>query len=324
MVEVELISASNNPIETIWRIWRESKSPDGDYEDESFDKKLELVRELVSMDVPVVENVSFTFLIKGISVSWREQAVRHRVGTKVGDSLGVDIIPESHDSSYWSTSMRIADMSKFYDDNGFRMPESIERLEAAKVVYNNAMKIIQDSYKVLVESYDIPFEDARELIPLGATHKITWTLNLKAMKHIIKKRSCFILQSSLWHPVIIGMVGALRKNGMGEIADILVEPPCVKGGKFHDCAYPVENTRRIHGKDSLPVCPMYLYHNLMTSLTNDDINMMSGDELIQKLVDDAVGETNLIEVDESEFREKMTDDLKRFSKYWKHLIYLEN
>lgn len=324
MVDVKLIAKTSNPVETIWLIWMASKEKNFDPNDHCDQgEKNELVGKLINMDVPVIENVSFTFLIKGVSVSWREQAVRHRVGTKVGDRVGIDIIPQEHESTYWSTSMRIMDMSGFYDDEGFRTPDSIMGNESAREIYNIAMKTVQDTYRVLVTNYGIPFEDARELIPLGATHTITWTLNLKALKHIISKRACFILQSSLWHPVINGMVDALKYDGEFLIAENLVEPPCVTGGKFKECAYEEENRRRLAGSDSLPVCPMYLYHNLITGLNSDDLNAMTVTELIEALINAAVTHTDLSSngIKEEMFVEKMREDLLRFSDFWTTLIY---
>ena len=329
MVEVSLISKTSNPVETIWRIWMESKEKNFNPNDLSYiyGDKQKLVRKLINMDVPVIENISYTFLIKGVSISWREQAVRHRVGTKVGDKLGVDIIPNGHDSTYWSTSMRIMDMSKFYDEEGFRTPDSIMENETVRQIYNATLKIIQDTYRTLVKEYGIPFEDARELIPLGATHTITWTLNLKAIKHIIKKRSCAILQSSLWHPVIKGMIGAMKSEGDWFIADALVEPPCVTDDRFKECVYEEENRRRLAGDDCLPVCPLYLYHNLMTDLNSDDLDKLSVTELINTLVNAAITHTDFhnskinSEISKEIFAEKMKDDLIRLSDYWITLIY---
>ncbi len=189
-VEVKLISFTDNPINTVWKIWMESKAVN-DYSNVPHDEKLELLKKLFEMDVPVIESIYFTFLIKNVSISWREQAVRHRIGTKVGNEVGIDTIPEFNSSSFWSQSLRIKSMSEFYENKEYRIPESISNNKEALNIYRNAMSTIQYSYSMLVDKCGISFEDARELIPLGATANITWTLNLKALKHITRKRSCF-------------------------------------------------------------------------------------------------------------------------------------
>ena len=321
MIEVKLITSTERPINTVWKIWMESKT-NGEYPNISSSEKLELFQKLLIMDVPIMESIYFTFLIKGISISWREQAVRHRIGTKVGDRTGVDIIPEYNMSSFWSQSFRIKDMSEFYENKEFRIPESINENKEALSFYRHTMSEIQYAYSTLVTKYGIPYEDARELLPLGTTSNITWTLNLKALKHITRKRSCYILQSSLWHPVISGMVAQIDSKVSQQIADTLREPPCVECGKYKDCVYKTENDRRIKGEDSLPVCPMFLYHSVINkSPTSINPKSDNNPELINELIESALNHTVIEEADVPAFIIKMKEDLNRFSKYWKHLIY---
>jgi hypothetical protein len=276
---VKLVSNTNDPLETLYIIWWASKSenplltvdevkagkrdPDDPMGDDGL---LELFRKVVAQQIPVSESIYFNFMMEGVSVSWREQAVRHRVGHKHDDRIGVDLIPDLTSSSWWSQSMRIQDMGQFATNGMYRIANTIRQMgwtnpELYKL-YNDTMKDIESAYNRLVEA-GVPMEDARDLIPLGAQHRISWTMNINSMLHIVGKRSCWILQLGLWGPVIRGMV----KECSSKVHPIFAEmatPPCLSGDKFKGCKYEHENERRVSGEDALPVCPMYA--NLVAGL----------------------------------------------------------
>jgi thymidylate synthase ThyX len=277
--KVTLISCTADPVKTICDVWNASKTelPLDELPPPSED----LFRRVIAQRIPVAENVDFVFMLEGVSVSFREQMVRHRIGTHVGDRLGVDIVPDLADSSWWSQSMRIQSMGSFADRESYRVPKSLKgklvtapksyRGEAfasippklpADHLFQATMKTIQDAYNALVEA-GVPLEDARELIPLGTQHRISWKLNLAALQHIIGKRSCWILQGSIWHPVIAGMIDELAKKVDPIFRDLSL-PPCAKSDEgehcFGGCVFKEENRRRVDGLDELPVCPLY-FHN---------------------------------------------------------------
>jgi hypothetical protein len=105
-------------------------------------------------------------------------------------------------------------------------------------------------------------EDARELIPLGAQHRISWRLNIGSLAHIVGKRGCWILQLGIWGPIIEGMINEAAEK-IHPIFRELVSPPCLKGNKFGGCIYMEECRRRITGDDALPPCPLHLnYHHI--------------------------------------------------------------
>jgi len=263
--KVTLLSHTADPLETIWSVWETSRnnkpvvSPRFVAErraaDPRFDKEVrDLFSRILEAGIPVAENVSFTFLLEGVSISLREQLVRHRIGVHVGERMGCDIVPDLADSTWWSQSMRILEMGEFADHKAFHVPESIQG--EGRKIFSSAMEQAQESYQSLV-ALGVPLEDARNVIPLAATHRLTWTLNLAALKHICGKRGCWILQLGLWKPVIVGMLNELATK-IDPIFLELITPPCIKGGKFQDCLFHLDNERRVLGEDEIPPCLLWL------------------------------------------------------------------
>lgn len=267
---VKLISWTKNPIQTVYCLWQESKSNDPIPKPEEVDPNdpevLKVFEGVVNSHIPVSDFLNFVFVLENISISFREQMVRHRVGNKFGARLGVDIVPELNDSSFWGQSMRILDMGEFHAESRFRVPESLNGKIAeysgiqfpAEVYYKAMMGHIEEAYNILIKA-GVPMEDARELIPLGATHRFSWNLNLTAIKHVIGKRSCWIPQMGLWEPIIMGMVEELATKVHPIFRD-LVRPPCISGNKFKECVYKIDNERRISREDETLPCPLYLHY----------------------------------------------------------------
>lgn len=278
---VTLLSWTRYPLETVYSVWEASKTekslrtPEEIYYYVPQVKIVDLFRAVIAQRIPLGEHIHFTFMLENVSVSWREQAVRHRIGTKPGpERLGVDIvmdiahmmevgvIPNLAESSWWSQSMRIQNMGEFASKKHYRLPESIVNHEAADVLemlYHGTMIHIEETYNTLVEA-GIPMEDARELIPLGAQHRISWDLNIGSLQHIVRERGCWILQLGIWGPVIMGMINELTHK-IHPVFGELVTPPCIKGDDFVGCVYHEECRRRYTGEDQLPPCPLHLAHH---------------------------------------------------------------
>lgn len=269
---------TGSPLRTIAAVWLQSKSTDSleqilnDAQTMS-DEKLSTLLESVLEGVPVVECVNFVFVLENVSISWREQAVRHRVGTKpdirVGaDWMAVDTIPDVADLSMWSQSMRLLDMSTFATRGAYRTPDGVLALDekqrqSAGIGAGRAdewredMERIQEMYAKWV-GYGLEREDARDLIPLGATSRLSWTLNLRTLQHIVGKRGCTILQLGLWGPVITSMIEELATK-IHPVFRRLVTPPCMKGNQFVGCIFPEDNRRRLTGEDpNMGCCPLWI------------------------------------------------------------------
>ncbi len=286
--KVTLISHTKDPIGTIFTLWEASKSNrpmeqieatlrEAKRDPETDEAVMDVFRKVIDSGIPVAENLNFVFLLENVSISFREQMVRHRIGVKVGDRLGVDMVPGLHDSTWWSQSMRILDMGRFYDDQAYRLPEAIKSKRCttdngdyvpAEQVYRHAMATAATAYQLLVEA-GVPMEEAREVIPLAVTHRISWGLNLAALQHIIGKRGCQILQLGLWEPIIRGMVEELATKVHPYFRN-LIAPPCIKGDKFVGCCFKFDNERRVKGEDNLPPCTLYIGKEESGGLTVGD------------------------------------------------------
>jgi hypothetical protein len=268
--KVTLVTYTQDPMETVFAIWHASKNEEEllatTYIKHVVPKSTvrDLFRRIIAQRIPVGEHVDFVFMIEHISVSWREQAVRHRIGVNPSpERLGADIvmvdrIPDLASSSWWSQSMRIQNMGKFAENGAFRLPASVERSGNSRL-FIETMFAIQSAYNALVAN-GVPMEDARELIPLGAHHRISWRLNISSLQHIVSKRGCWILQLGIWGPVIRGMITELVQKIDPVFAE-LVSPPCVNCDEFTGCVYHEECRRRISGADSLPPCPLHFRHH---------------------------------------------------------------
>lgn len=153
--------------------------------------------------------------------------------------------------------MRILDMSQFSVEGRYHTPASIRDHTNPELEqeWDDFMEHAALLYTRLVER-GIPMEDARGVIPLAATHRITWTLNLATIQHIVGKRGCWILQLGIWEPVIRGMIDELAEKVHPVFHD-LVQPPCITRDKFTECAFHTDNQRRASGLDKLPPCVLW-------------------------------------------------------------------
>ena len=269
----ELITHTQRPIETIFCLWHKSKDKNFNmtpmdvearmvWDDKFHDDVIDLFRKVIAQQIPVGENIWFTFMLHNDPISHREQMVRHRIGVHFGDNFGVDIIPDQQKSTWWSQSMRIMDYKNFVESGNFFVPESIQNSQHNLEIYIETLKTIQQGYKLLVEN-GIPMQDARNLLPLGTTMHISWSINLSGLMHIIGKRSCWILQYGLWSYIIKSMIKELET--IHPIFRELSLPPCFVNGEFTECVFKHENERRVEGQDDLPVCPLYYTHEMNTA-----------------------------------------------------------
>lgn len=263
--KVTLLTWTQLPLETVFSVWESSKTEESlrtpeQIRDEVSPEEIEkLFKAVILQRIPIGEHIDFVFMIENVSISWREQAVRHRIGVKISpERIGIDIIPDLAESSWWSQSGRIRDMAGFAQRGEYRLPKTVAEHENPQVRqrFIDNIQATDATYKFLVES-GIPMEDARELAPLGMHHRISWKLNMAAMQHIVGKRGCWILQLGIWGPVIQGMISELVTK-VHPVFSEMVTPPCLKGDEFTGCIYMEECRRRYTGDDALPPCPLHL------------------------------------------------------------------
>ena len=111
------------------------------------------------------EFIDYTFDIRDVTRGFTHQFVRTRQG------------------SYAQQSQRTVDMQGF----GYYTPPRISDNEDAKLIYNTAMKVINDQYQAL-RSLDIPAEDARGILPTNIHTNIVAKFNLRTLSEMAKSR----------------------------------------------------------------------------------------------------------------------------------------
>lgn len=289
---VRLLTWSQYPLETLYSVWEASRNNDPVPDPHTVPRApaRELFLKIVDAGIPVAENIHFCFLLEGVSIALREQLVRHRIGQKHGDRLGADIVPDLADSTWWAQSMRILDMGTFAAEGRYLIPESADDTAMAgnwdrpcsscvvgqvgkcsecggtgrvksppktrRKFYEEQMGWAASAYRRMIAA-GMPMEDARNIIPLAACHRLTWSINLAALKHVVGKRGCWILQLGMWRPIIEGMVNELATR-IDPAFRQLIAPPCIRGGRFDGCKFKLDNERRIAGEDAIPPCSLYL------------------------------------------------------------------
>lgn len=179
-MKVELISWTNDPIETI------AKASSVCYNSEPSTK---IVKQCIaSGHESVIEHASFTFKISGISRAAANQLVRHRI------------------ASYSQRSQR------YCSEDGAKMviPPSIKSNSAAIDVYNKIMDRIEEAYQDL-QALEIPNEDARFVLPNACGTIIYVTMNLRTLGNFFGERLC---SRSQWEirKMAQGMKKALEDN----------------------------------------------------------------------------------------------------------------
>lgn len=116
----------------------------------------------------VLEHVSFTFGVEGISRACSHQLVRHRM------------------ASYSQQSQRYVSHRKQFDAV---TPDSILQNSALNERYQQMLGEIHDLYAEMLEA-GIPAEDARFLLPNAATTKIIVSMNGRELLHFFSLRCC--------------------------------------------------------------------------------------------------------------------------------------
>ena len=252
--KVTLVRWTPNPIGTVKLIWDAAKTgqdlqeliDENPCKADSVSKSLSnykeaeaLFKKVIAMEIPVAEFVNFVFTFEDVPIFWREQLVRQRK------------------ASYWSQSHRIFDLSKFRRDELYYVPQSIRDNPEALQILEKQMELVELAYRTLV-ACGVPMEDARSVIPMNATHRISMQLDLRQLLYIIKERSCHILQGSIWKPIIDQMINELVVK-VDPAFKLLKSPICYHDGKFIGCKFAHDNERRYEGKDRLPPCCIWMW-----------------------------------------------------------------
>ncbi|WP_022851936.1 FAD-dependent thymidylate synthase [Limisalsivibrio acetivorans] len=159
----------------------------------------------------VLEHVSFTFGIEGVSRALTHQLVRHRI------------------ASFSQKSQRYV---KHGDGFQFVLPDTIAEDNELTGLYTDLMKRIGDVYDTLAER-GVPAEDARYVLPNACETKIIVTMNCRELLHFFSVRCCERAQWEIRRMSELMLIECIKEapsifSGAG--------PGCVRGkcpeGKF--------------------------------------------------------------------------------------------
>jgi thymidylate synthase (FAD) len=171
MITVRLISHTPEPEKVIALSARLCYSPLSvdELEDKFTEEKIaSFIKKIIDLGhESVLEHVTFSFAVEGISRACSHQLVRHRI------------------ASYSQQSQRYVN----FENIEYVIPETISNSEKHKKKFRELMSNIADLYKDLLKE-GIPAEDARFVLPNAATTKIIVTMNLRELKHFFRLRTC--------------------------------------------------------------------------------------------------------------------------------------
>lgn len=114
----------------------------------------------------VLEHVSFTFLVEGVSRVLLAQLTRHRL------------------ASYSVQSQRYCGVK----DCGVIMPQSVREHSW----HGNFSQVVAECFRLynMMLAEGVPEEDARYIIPQGVTCKLMLTMNARELRHFFALRCC--------------------------------------------------------------------------------------------------------------------------------------
>jgi thymidylate synthase (FAD) len=127
------------------------------------------------------EFIDYTFLINGVSRAFTHQFVRTRTG------------------SYAQQTMRVLDMQEWDYVTGPSIAEDPMRCE----FYSNAMKVVDDTYRDLIDM-GAKIEDARGVLPTNICTNLVAKFNLRTLADTMRKRASSRTQGE-YRDVLEGM-----------------------------------------------------------------------------------------------------------------------
>jgi thymidylate synthase (FAD) len=167
MLTIELLTHTPDPLKVIAAAARRCYSDDDITSLFQYDMREHLIRNLVKWGhLSVLEHVSFTFHISGMSRAASQQLLRHR-----------------HPS--------VSQQSQRYVE-GFPdvvKPDAVLMNPAASDTWDRVVRDSKYAYNDLI-SHGIPAEDARGIVPMNSATQIVWTANARSLLEIIRLRTC--------------------------------------------------------------------------------------------------------------------------------------
>ena len=176
-------------------------------ESEGHDTKKGLKHAIESGHLGVLEPVSISWYVEGISRACSHQLVRHRM------------------ASYCQQSQRYCKIGTM-DREWYIVPPSFEDNKEAMIDYFNTMDQIARMYDKFVSTYNLKKEDARFILPNACKTNIMVTMNARSFIEASRKRLCRKAQWEIRE--LFSKMKETLKNKLPEVYD-LCRPPCAYG-----------------------------------------------------------------------------------------------
>lgn len=189
--EVRLINKPEDMLRTVYTACRtcySKESPQEIYEGSTDkEKMLKLIERVIkSGHYSTIEHIQVSYAINNVSRACTHQLVRHR------------------HMSFSQKSQRYVKESGQFD---YIVPITIERNAELKEKYDGIMSELSRLYEEFTEA-GIPAEDARYILPNGASSSMVASLNLRELIHIANLRLCSRAQYEI-RMLVKGMCEAL-------------------------------------------------------------------------------------------------------------------
>ncbi len=203
-INVKLINSTSNPESLVTAAANICYEKREDFENIDVLSNPKLIKNVIKMGhLSILEHVSFTFLITGMSRACSHQLVRHRL------------------ASFSQRSQRYIDEADF----DYVVPDSIKQNKAVSADFTKLMQQISAFYKTLLSS-ETPKEDARYILPNAAATSLIVTMNARELTHFITLRTCLRAQWEIRK--IADKMLALASEKAGVIFEN-AGPVCVRG-----------------------------------------------------------------------------------------------
>lgn len=154
----------------------------------------------------VLEHVSFTFGVDGISRACSHQLVRHRL------------------ASYSQQSQRYVTFKG--DDFPLVIPETISCSDKRNQFFAKAVTAAAEAYRELVAD-GVPAEDARFVLPNAAETKIIITMNARELLHFFELRCC---ERAQWEIRALAIEMLRLVKPVASVIFSSAGPACISGG----------------------------------------------------------------------------------------------
>jgi flavin-dependent thymidylate synthase len=156
-------------------------------------------------------------------------------------------IVRTRKASFAQQSMRHTDMGSDPEGEGvaaMRMPEAITRAPVeAQEEWEHAVEVARQTYAVLVNEYDIPFQDARTVLPIATETYIICSYPVSEFLSTFSYRGCY-----MFYPEIVSLFHRMR-SALLEVCPWLAPYTlisCEKTRLPHQCTY--QGWERVEGQ----------------------------------------------------------------------------